>query len=87
LAGANLELAELTARLDKTAVLYGMEISIDKSQILTMGVKTVQPDIYILQGKLEVVNSFKYLGATIMEDRRSVSEIMTRIAIATGNAW
>jgi len=36
LAGSNLEVAELTACLDRAAVLYGMEISIDKSKILAM---------------------------------------------------
>jgi len=32
LAGSNHELTELTARLDKAAVLYRMEISIDKAR-------------------------------------------------------
>ena len=31
----------------------------------------------------EAVESFKYLGATITEDGRSLPEIKTRIAIAT----
>jgi len=38
--------AKLTARLDKAAELYGMEISQNKSKILAMNVKTTQPDIY-----------------------------------------
>jgi len=49
-----------------------------------MGVKTVQPDIHIRPGKLEVVPSFKYMGATITEDGRLVSKIKTQIATATG---
>ena len=84
LAGSNQELADLTACLDKAAVRYGMEISVSKSKILAMGVKSTQPDIYIRGNKLETVQSFKYLGATITEDARCVTEIKTRIAIATG---
>jgi len=49
-----------------------------------MNVKTTQPDIQIRQGKLEAVQSFKYLEATITKDGKSTSEIKTRIAIATG---
>jgi len=56
LAGSNQELAELTARLDRTAISYGMEINQDKSKILTNNVKSTQPDIYIRQGKLETVH-------------------------------
>ena len=60
-----------------------MEISGEKSKILVMGNKSPQHDISIKGGKLERVQSFKYLGACITEDGRSITEIETRIAIAT----
>jgi len=49
LVGSKLELAEPIHALIRLlyGVLYEKEISIDNSKILTMGVKTVQPDIYI----------------------------------------
>ena len=84
LAGSNTELAERTTHLERDSGMYGIDISLDKSKILAMNVKAEQPDIYIRGVKLEAVESFRYLGATIMKDGRSVSEIKTRIAIATG---
>ena len=39
MAGFNLELAELAARLDKATTLYGMKISQDKSKILAINIK------------------------------------------------
>ena len=83
LLAGNPELAELTAHLDRAAEMYGMEINLDKNKILAINVKAKQPDICIQRDKLEAVQSFKYLGATITEDGRSLPEIKTRIAIAT----
>ena len=65
IAGSKQELAELTARLDKAATLYGTEISQEKSKILVMNIKSVSLDISIPQGKLEAVHRFKHLGAAI----------------------
>jgi len=49
LVGFKLELAEPIHALIRLlyGVLYEKQISIDNRKILTMGVKTVQPDIYI----------------------------------------
>ena len=55
------ELDELTRRLDKASAAFGRKISADKSKILCMGVKGVQPVIGVKGGKLEVVQTFKYL--------------------------
>jgi len=43
------------------------------------------PDISIGGGRLEAVDSFKYLVARITKDRRFVSEIKMRLAIAAGS--
>ena len=61
-----------------------MEITADKSKILSMGVEGVQSVIGVKGRKLEVVQTFKYLGATITKDRRSPADAKIQIAIATG---
>ena len=79
------ELAELTTRLDSASARYGMEISSDKSKVLSTGVDTLPgPNIMIGGVKLEEVTSFRYLRARITEDGRSDTKIKARIATATG---
>jgi len=86
IAGSVEQLAELIARLDLASTKYGMEISAEKSKILSMEVNMqTSPDISIGRVRLEVVDSFKSLGAKFTKDRRSASEIKTRIAIAAGS--
>jgi len=72
LGGTSEELADLTERLDRTANAYGMSISKEKNKVLRVGTGSDQPDLSILRGKLETVKTFKYLGATITEDGRSI---------------
>ena len=81
LASSIAELDELTRRLDKASADFGMEISADKSKILSMGIEGVQPVIGVKGGKLEAVQTFKYLGATITKDGRSTADTKIRIAI------
>ena len=84
LTGSIAELEELTRRLDEASAAFGMEISADKSKILSMGVEGVQPVLGVQGGKLKAVQTFKYLGATITKDGRSTDDTKIRIAIATG---
>jgi len=44
------ELAELTTRLDKTSCKYGMEISAEKSKVLSMGVDSRERTDIIVGG-------------------------------------
>ena len=59
--------------LDTAAAKFGMEISAEKTKIMTNN-GTLQRDITIQGQKLETVDHFKYLGAIICDDgsRREV---------------
>jgi len=83
-AGQAEELSTLTTRLEESAKRLGMQISAEKSKVMRMG-SNEELDVSIGSEKLETVTQFKYLGATITEDARSVQEIKTRIAIATSS--
>ena len=61
-----------------------MQISAKKSKVMRMG-STKELAVKIEGGNLEIVTRFKYLGATITEDAKSVQEIKIRIAIATSS--
>ena len=83
LGGSNEELQDLTRRLEERAGAYGMEVSTEKSKILVNSTNSVKAEIFMNGQKLEEVDAFKYLGATLTKDGRSTSEIKTRLAIAT----
>ena len=70
------ELTELVHNLDTAAEKFGMEISAEKTKIMTNN-GTLQRDITIQGQKLETVNHFKYLGAIICDEgsRREVLSI------------
>ena len=63
--GSNGELQEPTNRLIDRAMAYGMEISTEKSKIMTNSKNNISADISMNGQKLEDVTSFKYLGATL----------------------
>ena len=78
LAGREEELKSLVERLDKTSKAYGMEISAQKTKLMT-NAKGINAEIKIGEVKLETVKSFKYLGA-IVTDQGSKPEVIARIA-------
>ena len=82
LAGTETELANLVELLDKTSTAYGMQISAEKTKLMTNN-NGISSTIKISGQKLETVQSFKYLGA-IVTDEGSRPEILSRIAQATG---
>ena len=82
IAGLAEELASLTRRLENSAKNYGMEISAPKSKVMKMG-NGEAAKVTIDGEKLECVEQFKYLGATITSDARATAEIKIRIATAT----
>ena len=75
LAGSELELE----RLDKTPTTYGMQISIEKTKLMTNNTNGISSNIRVKGEKLETVQSFKYVGA-IVSDEGSMPEIRSRIA-------
>ena len=83
LAGTETELANLVERLDKTSTAYGMQISAEKTKLMTNNINGISSTIKVSGEKLETVQSFKYLGA-IVTNEGSRPEILSRIAQATG---
>ena len=67
-------------RLDETSTAYGMHISAEKTKLMTNNTNGISSNITVNgDEKLETVQSFKYLG-TIVTDERSMPEIHSRIA-------
>ena len=56
------ELAKLVEHLDKASTAYSMEISAEKSRLLTNNTSGINTEIKVNGQKLETVTSFKYLG-------------------------
>ena len=82
LAGSENELSELIRRLNDSCTSYGMEISAEKTKIMTNSqANGLTNDITINGSVLQCVDQFIYLGA-IVSDTGSKSEILSRIAKA-----
>ena len=62
LAGEEEELAKLVERLDKAFTAYCMEISAEKTKLMTNNTSGINTEIKVNGLKLETVTSFKYLG-------------------------
>ena len=75
-------LANLVERLDKFSTAYGMEISAEKTKLMTKNTGGINTEIKINGQKLETVTSFKCLGSVIT-DEGSKPEILSRIAQTT----
>ena len=82
LAGKEEEQAKLVQRLNKTSTAYGMEISAEKTKLMTNNTRGSNTEIKENGQKLETVTSFKYLGSLIT-DEGSKPEILSRIAQTT----
>ena len=61
---------------------YGMEISAEKTKLMTSNTRSINTEIKINGQKLETVTSFEYLGSVIT-DEGSKPEILSRVAQAT----
>ena len=79
LAGEEEELANLVERLDKASTAYGMEISAEKTKLMTNNTSGINTEIKVNGQKLQIVTRFKYLGSATT-DEGSKSEILSRIA-------
>ncbi|WP_293726658.1 reverse transcriptase domain-containing protein, partial [Thiolapillus sp.] len=81
-AGEEEELTNLTERLDKASTAYCMEISAEKTKLMTNNTSGINTEIKVNGQRLETVTSFKYLGSVIT-DEGSKPEILSRIAQTT----
>ena len=68
--------------LEEASIAYGMQISAEKTQLITNNTNGISTDITIDNNKLETVRRFKYLGA-IVSDEGSKPEVLSRIAQTT----
>ena len=82
LAGKEEELVNLVEHLGSTSTAYGMQISAEKTKLMTNNTNGNSTDIQISNVKLDSVDSFKYLGA-IVADEGSKPEVLARSAQTT----
>ena len=82
LAGEEEELAKLFQRLDKASTAYGMEVSAEKTKLMTSYGSGINTEIKVNGQKFKTVTSFTYLGSVIT-DEGSKPEILSRIAQTT----
>ena len=82
LAGEAEELTNLVERLDEISSSYGMEISAEKTNLMTSITSGINNEIKINGQMLETVTSFKYLGL-VAYGEGSKAEILSRIANMT----
>ena len=68
LTGEEEELANLVERLDKASTNYGMEISAEKTRLMTHNTSGINTESKANGQKLETVTSFKYLGSIITDE-------------------
>ena len=68
LAGKEEELAKLVERFNKASTAYGMEISAEKTKLMTNNTSGINTEIKVNRQKLETVTSFKYLGSVITDE-------------------
>ena len=81
LAGEEEQPAKLVERLDKAFTVYGMEISAERTKLMTKNISSINTEIKVNGQKL-TVTSFKYLDSVIT-DEGSKPELLCRIAQAT----
>ena len=62
------ELAKLVEHLYKAAIAYSMEISAEKTKLMTNNTTGINTEIKINGQKFETVTSFKYLGSVITDE-------------------
>ena len=67
LAGEEEEMSKLVQRLNKAFTTYGMQISAEKTKLVTNNTSGINTEIKVNGQKLETVTSFKYLGSFITD--------------------
>ena len=82
LAGQEQELVKLINNLEEASMTYGMRVSAEKTQLMTISTNDIRTDITIDNKKLETVRSFRCLGAVVL-DEGSKPKVLSRIAQTT----
>ena len=72
LAGEEQDLANLVERLDEASTAYSMEISAEKTKLMTNTTSGINTEIKVNGQKLETVTSFRYLGSVITDEVSSL---------------
>ena len=73
---------KLVELLDRASTAYGMEISAEKTKLITSNASGTNTEVRVNEQKLETVTSFKYLNSVIT-DEGSKPEMLSRIAQTT----
>ena len=68
LAGDEEELANLVECLENTSTTYGLEISAEKTKLMTNNTSGIKTEIKVNRQKFETVTSLKYLGSDITDE-------------------
>ena len=77
------DLEALVESLDKTCTRYKMEISAEKTKLMTNSANGIQREIKVKEQKLGNVTSFNTLEQASVSDDGSKPEVLLRIAQAT----
>ena len=75
-------MAKLVCRLNKASTAYGMEISTEKTKLMTNNTSGINTEIKVNGQKLKIVTGVKCLGSVIT-DEGSKAEILSGIAEIT----
>ena len=76
------ELVNLVERLDRASTANGIEISTEKTKLMSNNTSGINREIKVIGQELETVTSFKYLGSVI-NNEGSKPEILYRTAQST----
>ena len=61
-------MANIVERLDKASTAYGMEISAEKTRLMTNNTSDINTEIKVNGQKLKTVRSLRYLGSVITDE-------------------
>ena len=75
-------LQDMTDKLVETGRRYGMEMNVEKIEVMRISRQPFPIKIIIDQNQLENVEYFKYLGSMLPNDYRYTYEIKSRIVMA-----
>jgi len=74
-------LQDMIDRLTESGRCYGMEMKVEKTNVMRISRQPFPVNIMIGQTQLENVESFKYLGSILTNDGRCTCEVKCRIAM------